>query len=48
MQFSEIINLQFEKECPTWLRLLKLFTNIVRELSLKSAWLPPIFVFDFN
>ena len=43
MHFSEIIKLQFEKERHTWLCMLKLFTNIVHELSLKNAWLPPIF-----
>ena len=48
MHFSEIIKPQFEKECHTWLCILKLFTNIVRELSLKNAWLPPISFFDFN
>ena len=48
MHFSEMIKLQFEKECHTWLCILKLFTNIVLELSLKNAWLPPIFFFDFN
>ena len=39
------LKLQFEKERHTWLRILKLFTNIVYELSLKNAWLPPIFFF---
>ena len=49
MRFSEIIKLQFEKERHTWLCILiKLFTNIVCELSWKNAWLPPIFFFDFN
>ena len=48
MHFSEIIELQLEKERYTWLCILKLFTNIVHELSLKNAWLPPVFFFDFN
>ena len=48
MHFSETINLQFEKERHTWLCILKLFTNIVHELSLKNVLLPPIFFFDFN
>ena len=48
MHFSEIIKLQFEKECHTRLCILTLFTNIVRELSLKNAWLLQIFFFDFN
>ena len=48
MHFSEIIKLQLEKECHICLCILKLFTNIVHELSLKNAWLPPIFFFDFN
>ena len=48
MHFSEIIKPQFEKELHTWLCILKPFTNIVHELSLKNAWLPPIFFFDFN
>ena len=48
MHSLEIIELQFEKERHTLLFILKLFTNIVRELSLKNAWLPPIFFLDFN
>ena len=40
MHFSEIIKLQFEKERHTLLCILKLFTNIIHELSLKNAWLP--------
>ena len=48
MHFSEIIKLQFDKECHTLLCILKLFTNIIHELSLKNAWLPPIFFLDFN
>ena len=42
MHFSEITELQFAKERHTWLCILKLFTNVVHELSLKNAWLPPI------
>ena len=48
MHFREIIKLQFEKEHLTLLCILKLFTDIIRELSLKNAWLPPIFFLDFN
>ena len=48
MHFSEIIKLQFEKERHTLLCISKLFTNIINELSLKNAWLPPIFFLDFN
>ena len=51
MHFLEIINkLQFEKEhaIVTLLCTLELFTNIVHELSLKNAWLPPIFFLDFS
>ena len=48
MHFSEIIKLQFEKERHTLLCILKLFTNIIHELSLKNALLPPIFFLDFN
>ena len=42
MHFREIIKFQFEKERHT------LFCNIILELSLKNAWLPPIFFLDFN
>ena len=48
MHFSEIIKFQFEKERHTVLCILKLFTNIIHELFLKNAWLPPIFFLDFN
>ena len=48
MHFSEIIKFQFEKERHTLLCILKLSTNIIHELSLKNAWLPPIFFLDFN
>ena len=48
MHFSEIIQFQFEKERHTLLCILKLSTNIIHELSLKNAWLPPIFFLDFN
>ena len=48
MHFSEIIKFQFEKERHTLLCILKLFTNTIHELSLKYAWLPPIFFLDFN
>ena len=48
MHFSEIMKLQFEKERHTLLCILKLFTNIIHELSLKNALLPSIFFLDFN
>ena len=48
MHFREIIKLQFEKERHTLLCILKLFTDLIHELSLKNAWLPPIFFLDFN
>ena len=48
MHFLEILKLQFEKERHTLLCILQLFTNIIHELSLKNAWLPPIFFLDFN
>ena len=48
MHFSEVIKLQFEKERHTLLCILKLFTKIIHELSLKNAWLPPIFFLDFK
>ena len=48
MHFSEIIKLKFEKERHTLLCILKLFTNIIHELSWKNAQLPPIFFLDFH
>ena len=48
MHSLEIIELQFETERHTLLCILKLFTNIVHELSLKNGWLPPVFFLDFN
>ena len=48
MHFGEIIKFQFEKERHTLLCICKLFTNIIHELSLKNAWLPPIFFLDFK
>ena len=48
MHFLKIIKLRFEKERHTLLCILKLFTNIIHELSLKNAWLPPNFFLDFN
>ena len=48
MHSLEIIELQFERERHTLLCILKLFTNIVHELSLKNERLPPIFFLDFN
>ena len=40
MHFREIIKLQFEKERRTLFCILKLFTDVIQELSLKNAWLP--------
>ena len=48
MHFREIIKLQFERGRHTLLCILKLSTDIIHELSLKNAWLPPIFFLDFN
>ena len=48
MHFLEIIKFQFEKERHILLCILQLFTNIIHELSLKNAWLPPIFFLNFN
>ena len=48
MHFLEILNFQFEKERHTLLCILKLFANIIHELSLKNARLPPIFFLNFN
>ena len=48
MHFLEIIKFQFEKERHTLLCILQLFPNIIHELCLKNAWLPPIFFLDFN
>ena len=48
MHFLEIITLQFEKKTPYIALILKLFTDVIHQLSLKNAWLPPIFFLDFN
>ena len=48
MHSLEIIELQIEKERHTLLCILELFKNIIQELSLKNAWLLPIFFLDFN
>ena len=48
MHFSEIIKLQFGKKPHTLLCFLLLFKIIVAKLSLKNAWLPPIFFLNFN
>ena len=48
MHLLEIITLQFEKERHKLLCILKLFKDVMNELSLKNAWLPPIFFLDFN
>jgi len=47
MHFLEVIN-QFEKERHTLCCILKLFTDIIHQLSLKNVRLPPIFFLDFN
>ena len=46
MHFLEIIKLQFDKERHTLLCILKLSKDIIHELSLKNAWLPPTFFLD--
>ena len=46
--FTDIFELQFGKEHHTLLCILKLFTNIVDQLSSKNAWFSPIFFLDFN
>ena len=48
MHFSEIIKLQFRKKSHTLLYILALFRDITAQLSLKNAWLPPIFFSDSN
>ena len=48
MHFSEIIKLQFGKQRHTLICILLFFRIIVASLSLKNAWLPPIFFLDFN
>ena len=48
MHFSEIVKLQFRKKSHTLLHILALLRDIIASLSLKNAWLPPIFVLDSN
>ena len=36
MHFGGIMKLQFEKECHTFLCILKLFTNIIHELKMRG------------
>ena len=48
MHFSEIIKLQFRKKSHTLLYILAFFGDIIAQLSLKNAWLPPIFFLDSN
>ena len=48
MHFGEISKLRLEKERHTLLCILKPFTNIIYQLSLTNAWLPPSFFLDFN
>ena len=48
MHFSEIIKLQFGKNCHTLLCILTPFGIAVASLSLKNAWLPPILFLDSN
>ena len=47
MHFLEIIKLQFETERHTLLCILKLFTDIIHELSLKKCVVTPNFLFGF-
>ena len=48
MHFSEIIKLQFRKKYHTLVCILELFRNVVALLSLKNAWLAPVFFLDSN
>ena len=48
MHFSEIIKLQFRKKSHTLLHILALFREIIAQLVMKNAWLPPIFFLDSN
>ena len=48
MHFSRIIKFQFDKKCDTLLCILALFRIVVYKLSLKNAWLLPVFFLDFN
>ena len=50
MHFSEIIKLQFAKECHTLLCTLKLFTNIVdyNVIIVKKCVVTPNFLFGFQ
>ena len=48
MHFSEIIELQFRKNPIHCFIFLVLFRDIIAKLSLKNAWLPPIFFLDSN
>ena len=48
MHFSEIIKLQFRKKSHTLRYILALFRDITAQLSLRNAWLPPIFFSDSN
>ena len=51
MHFSEMIELQFGKECHTVyiaLYFKTFYINIVDSLSSQNAWLPPISFLDFN
>ena len=46
MHFSEIIKLQLLRKnaihCLPYIAILKVFTHIIHQLSLKNEWLPPI------
>ena len=48
LQITLTLKLQFEKERHTLLCILKRFKDIIHEVSLKNAWLPPIFFLDFD
>ena len=48
MHLSELLSLNLRKIAVHGFSILKLFTNIVHEFSLKNEWLPPIFFFDFS
>ena len=46
--FLDIVKHHFGQKFHTLLCIVKLLRVIIAELSLKNAWLPPIFVLNFN
>jgi len=43
-----MITLRFGGERRILLCILRLFTGVIPQLSLKNAWLPPVFFLDFG